>query len=298
MEPLVSTCNRQFRLGVVGDLHTHWDEVDLAQFAGADYDLLFFTGDLGGGNPESSLRMARLLSRLVTPTLIMPGNNDTFDISQLSAELNHQHGIGEILALTGRRASRRAAVQLCGYSHHLVTCGDTAISLIAARPHSMGGPALSFPEYMAATYGIGSLEDSEAKLCELVDEAASERVLFLAHNGPTGLGAQPDAMWGCDFKPGGGDWGDTDLATAMQYASQLGKTVLGMVGGHMHLRTKQGNWRPWQLRRDGALFINASRVPRIFSDSNDVYRHHIALTIDGEGISAEEVLWPQYGGTE
>ena len=210
--------------------------------------------------------MARLLSRLHIPTLIMPGNNDTCDISQLSAELNHQHGIGEILALTGRRASKRSAVQLCGYSHHLINCRDTAISLIAARPHSMGGPELSFPEYMMESYGIGSLEDSQAKLCELIDGAASDRLLFLAHNGPTGLGAEPDAMWGCDFKPGGGDWGDTDLAAAMQYASQQGKTVLGMVG------------------------------PRIFSGKDDVYRHHIALTLDGAGISAEEVLWPQYGG--
>ena len=73
---------------------------------------------------------------------------------------------------------------------------------------------------------------------------------------------------------------------------------MAVIAGHMHLRTKQGTERPWKLEIDGTLYINAARVPRIFSDSNDVYRHHIALTIDGEGISAEEVLWPQYGGTE
>ena len=50
-----------FRFAVVGDLHTHWDDVDLAQFAGADYDLLYFTGDLGGGTPDSTLRVPRAL---------------------------------------------------------------------------------------------------------------------------------------------------------------------------------------------------------------------------------------------
>ena len=37
------------RLGVVGDLHTHWDDIDVVQFNATSYDVLFFTGDLGGG---------------------------------------------------------------------------------------------------------------------------------------------------------------------------------------------------------------------------------------------------------
>ena len=295
MVPIAVTRDSQFRMGVVGDLHTHWDEVDLAQFAGADYDLLFFTGDLGGGNPNSSLRMARLLSRLTIPTLIMPGNNDTCDIDRLAAELNHQRGIGEILAITGQRAEREVPIQLCGYSHHLIEFDGIPVSLIAARPHSMGGPELSFPDYMADTYGITTLAESEARLCQLVDDAASDRLFFLAHNGPLGLGSQPDSMWGCDFKPGGGDWGDTDLAAAMRYAREQGRTALGMVGGHMHLRTKQGEWRPCRLRLEGVLYLNASRVPRIFSGKDDVYRHHLALTLARDGIEAEEVQWSQYG---
>jgi hypothetical protein len=78
------------RLGVIVDLHTHWDNVDVAQFAGTDYDLLYFTGDLGGGTPDSRLRMARAMAGLRHPTLVMPGNNDTVDIEQLAAELAHQ----------------------------------------------------------------------------------------------------------------------------------------------------------------------------------------------------------------
>ena len=46
-----------FRFAIIGDLHTHWDAVDLARFSRSDYDLLYFTGDLGGGHVDSSLRI-------------------------------------------------------------------------------------------------------------------------------------------------------------------------------------------------------------------------------------------------
>ena len=70
------------RIGVVGDLHTHWDEMDVAHIDRSDYDLLFFTGDLGGGTASSSLRIARVISRLRKQALVMPGNNDTGDIAE------------------------------------------------------------------------------------------------------------------------------------------------------------------------------------------------------------------------
>lgn len=61
------------------------------------------------------------------------------------------------------------------------------MSLIAARPLSMGGPDLSFPEYMAQTYEVASMDHSIERLIRLVDEADAENLIFLAHNGPVGL---------------------------------------------------------------------------------------------------------------
>ena len=139
------------------------------------------------------------------------------------------------------------------------------------------------------------LAESADRLVQLVDDSEAESLVFLAHNGPLGLGEEPHAMWGCDFKEGGGDWGDPDLTQAIDHARAQGKRVLAVIGGHMHLRTKQGEERPWRTERDGTLYLNAARVPRIFSGKDDVYRHHVAVTIDSDGISAEEVLLPQYG---
>jgi uncharacterized protein (TIGR04168 family) len=278
------------RFGIVGDLHTHWDDVDVRQFAASDYDLLFFAGDLGGGAADSTLRVARSVARLRQPTLVMPGNNDTVDIEQLAAELALQGGVSRILAITRAATASASDIRLCGYSLHELRSPTVSVDIIAGRPHSMGGPTLSFPDYMAATYDIHSLADSATRMRALVDASESQDLIFVAHNGPTGLGAQPDSIWGCDFKPGGGDWGDPDLEEVIAYARSRGKRVLAVVAGHMHLRTKQGSERPWELKSDGILYINSARVPRIFSAADGARRHHLSMQISAEGIVVNEVL--------
>lgn len=291
---LVSKSDSTFRLGIIGDLHTHWDHVDLAQFKQANYDLLFFVGDLGGGTPDSTLRVARSIAQLEQPALVMPGNNDTLDINELAAELAHQNGLNQILSITRAREDSYAAIQLCGYSHHSIQVGERHIGLVAARPHSMGGPELSFPDYMAETYAIHSLEESTERLIQLVENSAHDELIFLAHNGPKGLGDEAHSMWGCDFKEGGGDWGDPDLTAAIAHSRALNKKVLAVIGGHMHLRTKQGKVRQWKSELDDTHYINAARVPRIYSGKDNVYRHHVALNIDSNSISVEEVELAEY----
>ncbi len=279
-----------FTLGVVGDLHTHWDEIDVWQFAGRPYDLLFFAGDLGGGLGDSTLRVARSISQLRQPTLVMPGNNDTVDIEELAAELALQDGVGRILAITSENEDSAGDVRLCGYSLHQLRASGVCVDMIAARPHSMGGASLSFPDYMRDTYAIDSLEDSAARLRALVDAAEAEDLVFVAHNGPTGLGDEPHAIWGCDFKPGGGDWGDPDLAQAIDHAHNVGKRVLAVIAGHMHLETRQGVERPWRVERNGVLYVNSARVPRIFAGDDDTYRHHLVMRVTAGGVEVEEVL--------
>ncbi len=284
----------EFRFGVVGDLHTHWDDVDVRQFDQTDYDLLYFTGDLGGGTPDSTIRIARVMSRLSKPALVMPGNNDTIDTVELAAELTHRAGLATLSGMRTQanyRETRSPNVQLCGYStHRFRREHDLDVTLIAARPHSMGGPDLSFPEYMLETYGISSMQDSEQRLLALVDQAESEQLIFLSHNGPKGLGAGHQDPWGADFKPDGGDWGDPDLAAAVTYAVQQGKRVLAVIAGHMHLRTRSGTDRKWRAAVNGIHYINAAKVPRIFNSEDDVQRHHLAVVIRSDGVEVCEVL--------
>ena len=115
-------------------------------------------------------------------------------------------------------------------------------------------------------------------------------MLLLAHNGPTGLGARKDDLWGCDFRESEGDFGDPDLEHAIGHARTAGKPVRAVIAGHMHHAVRGGSTRRWRARRDGVLYVNAARVPRIFEANGRTLRHHVELTIAGGVARAREVL--------
>ncbi len=265
------------RIAVVGDLHGHWDDWDARYFSNADYDLVLVTGDLGSGTSDNGVRIARSLGRVSRRVLVMPGNNDVQRVSQIAAELGHQRGLLSLL----RQDEHAGQVHLCGYSLH--PFGDYTV--LAARPYSRGGPDLTYGEQLSARFGVSTMEESAKKLCALVD-AAETPLIVLAHNGPTGLGARAVDLWGRDFSPEAGDWGDPDLRVALDYARRRDKRVLAVVAGHMHTN---GGQRSWSARRDGTLCLNAARVPRIWEESAGKYRYHLALDVDGT-VEAREVL--------
>ena len=120
--------------------------------------------------------------------------------------------------------------------------------------------------------------------------ASRSASLFLAHNGPSGLGSGRADIWGCDFKKDEGDFGDEDLRLAVDHAQSSGKRVLAVLAGHMHHAIKGGGERRWQIERDGVLYVNAARVPRIFEHEGRHVRHHIAITLSEQGARAEPVL--------
>ncbi|HEX5659040.1 MAG TPA: metallophosphoesterase [Polyangiales bacterium] len=262
----------------MGDLHGHWDDWDARYFSASDYDLVLVTGDLGSGTSDNGVRIARSLGRMARRALVMPGNNDVQRVAQIAAELGHQRGL---LSLLQREAGQ---VHLCGYSLHAYA----GLTVLAARPYSRGGPELYAAEALQDRFGVSSMEDSARKLCALIDQVETPELIVLAHNGPTGLGARATDIWGRDFAPEEGDWGDPDLRVALDYARRRDRRVLAVFAGHMHTHTHAGP-RAWCVEREGTLFINAARVPRIWEQSDGQYRYHVALDI-AEGVTAREVL--------
>lgn len=284
------------RLAVVGDVHLAFGPKDVEALNASRYDHVLFVGDLGGYSFRGTLKVARYVAALTRPTLVLPGNHDAMTAQQMFAELvGHEP---TIRLLSGGEEARIAELQkalgraeLTGYRVHPL---DEDVSLIAGRPHSFGGPRLSFAPYLERAFGVRSLDASGAKLRDLVDAAPTRRLVLFAHNGPTGLGAARDDLWGADFKRGGGDFGDPDLEGAIEHARASGKEVLAVVAGHMH-RSLRGGGPPrrWKHRDErGTLFVNAARVPRVFEDGGQKVRHHVAVTIDEGRAEAEDVLWP------
>jgi uncharacterized protein (TIGR04168 family) len=279
------------RIALIGDLHGGFDALDVAAFNDASYDLLIFTGDLGSGTAKNGVQIAKLVSRLTTPTIVMPGNNDAPFLAEIAAEFGHQRGLSAILDLDLSMASKRAKVILCGYRHHRLSLPGLVLSVVTGRPCAMGGGEFSFASEVSRAYGVASMEESTARLRSLVDAVDTERLLLLGHNGPLGLGDQKTDIWGADFLSEGGDWGDPDLAAAVERAKERGLRTM-VVAGHMHRRTKSGKLRPWRVERDGIEFVNPARVPRIYAGDTCEVRYHVALEIEAAGATLREVEWP------
>ena len=292
--------NDALRLAVVGDVHGCFDAVDAQQLAAGGYDRILFVGDLAAFTHRSGMAAARCIAPLADRALVLFGNHDGVLFRQLVAEAKGHRVRARILGVGMKRrvaALTRAlgGVPLCGYSRHELRRGDWALTLIAARPHSMGGPRLGYPHHLARAFGVSSLEESAWRLRALVDAAEAPDLFFLAHNGPTGLGAARDDLFGCDFHPEEGDWGDADLRDAIDYAASCGKRVRAVVAGHMHHELKEGGQRRSSANRDGTLYLNVARVPRIESASAGRRRHHVVLTLSRAEVSVEE-RWLDDGG--
>lgn len=308
-------------IAIVGDIHLHFNEADVTFFNRSDYDLILFVGDLSNYWPRAGLPIARLIAQIDKPVIFIPGNHDTTNIWQLAAEiwqkpwLSWLGAVGQVrrvralqIALGSavprswntktrsveklRPAARTRPTAFAGYSVHTLNLKGQRFDLIGARPFSMGGPNLSFKPFMQHRYNVHNLNESTGRLCRCVDQTQSDSLIFLAHNGPTGLSQAPTDIWGRDFKPAGGDFGDPDLEQAITYAKAQDKQVLAVIAGHLHQRTKSGKQRQWLVEKEGTQYINAARVPRIFESGGKNLHHHIRLILDGRTVTVDAVLVP------
>jgi uncharacterized protein (TIGR04168 family) len=286
------------RIALLGDLHSAWDLHDVEYFNASRYELLLMVGDLGGSRARDGMRIASSLAQLTKRTLVMPGNNDVDEYARIAAELTYRRGQTDLLedllsdpAEPPEPAPEHSA-RTCGYSLHPVRVSGFDLTVIAARPFAMGGAELSFPDALERSFGVRSMAESTERLRALVDSTNTEHLVFLAHNGPTGLGAQRDDIWGRDFHPDAGDWGDPDLREAITHARARKQKPLAVIAGHMHSPLRAGGQRRWQLQHDGILYVNPARVPRLFDAPQGRVRHHVALELSPDGARAHEVLIP------
>jgi uncharacterized protein (TIGR04168 family) len=273
------------RLALIGDVHTCWDDTDVEQIDALGYDLVCFVGDLPDPLHRGMHEVARSIARLRTPALVFPGNHDgpspTGVLREALGLLWHPPGsTRRALHRLDRLQEALGPVPLVGYSLHPFPAHD--VSIVAARPFSMGGPRASFPGLLAARHGTRSLRGSTDRLIGLLAEAPG-RILVLAHNGPSGLGGERHDPFSLH---GRRDLGDDDLAQALAWARRHERPVLGVLAGHMH---HDGASRRWKVEHDGLLVINGARVPRIDHHTGHERRHHVEVRVEDGGVSAREV---------
>lgn len=219
-------------------------------------------GDLSDGD----LRLTRRITRLPFPVAVILGNHDR-GRDRTGGILEQQ------LALLGDRHCAWRAIQW----------PDLPLTIVGARPCSAGG-GFHLSKAVQAVYGPVSLEASVDRIVQAAAGVPAEQPLIvMAHCGPTGLGSDPASPCGRDWKTPAVDWGDQDLALALDRMARDRAADL-VIFGHMHHALKRGSGIRQNLlrHRHGTALINAACVPR--------------SGLDGEGRALLHLSWAEFQG--
>lgn len=235
-------------LTIVGDVHRFWRPFDAEYLERERPDLTMFVGDLG----DEDLEIVRNVAALRIPKVVMLGNHDAW----------------ESFSRRGPTPALQAMLETLGEEHLAYGVREVpsaGISVIGARPFSWGGQSLRSPELYEALYQVHTHRQSAARIVEAARAAQHRDLVILAHNGPLGLSRDPHDIYGKDFGRPGGDWGDRDLALALQRIEDLGLRVQMVVAGHMHhaLVHPRGHQRVRFCELSGTRYVNPAVVPRV-----------------------------------
>lgn len=183
---------RDFRIAIVGDIHTHWSDDDVRYFNQSEYDTVLFVGDLPDRKLWEVNAEARKLARVRKPAYCIPGNHDALTLLQLVGEFFMNPTLIRVGAPGHRKRVARlrealGPVMLCGYSWHPLPTPEEPVGLVVGRPHSMGG-GLNVAPYLADAFAVYSLEQSGERICRLIDEVPYRRLILMAHHGPGASG--------------------------------------------------------------------------------------------------------------
>jgi uncharacterized protein (TIGR04168 family) len=259
-------------LYVIGDVHGLWDDVDTAFLEGRGTTAIF-VGDYG----DEDVRLVAQLAAVRAPKAITFGNHDAWHAMRGRGP---REAVERQLALAGDA--------FVGYRAQLVDGGKLA--LVGARPFSWGGGWFDASFY-EPLFGVRTMNDSAARIADAASAVPpGVPLLIVGHNGPRGLGATADAIWGRDFQSPPADWGDPDQESAIERLRAAGRTILGGVAGHMHERLAHGSGTRQRIaRQNGSTFVNAAVVPRHQRGEGTTLRHFVRMEVDGDGIHAEDV---------
>ncbi len=263
----------KLRLLAVGDVHGDLDECDLAFLDAAAPDLVVFVGDLA----DEDLGIVSRLAGLKREKAVILGNHDAWRASR-GGPLDT---VRNMLQLLGRDHLGYATREL----------GETGYRVVGARPFSWGGTPDPWPRLIRDLYGLTTAEESVERLVTLGGAEPLRPLIWIAHNGPTGLGIERDAPFGRDFRDPALDFGDPDLGTAILRLSARGVAMPLCLAGHMHDRLFRGGQRRRVAFLGETLVVNAAVVPRWRPVEGEKLRHCVEVVLEDGGVSSVADLW-------
>lgn len=279
------THKRTLKIAVVGDVHDQWETEDEIALKSLGVDLVLFVGDFG----NESVEVVRAIASLEIPKAAVMGNHDAWYSAtewgrkKCPYDRTKEDWVQQQLDLLGE--------DHVGYSKR--DFPEFNLTVVGGRPFSWGGPEWKFADICKERYDVNDFDESAAHIFSQVKSAAHDTIIFLGHNGPSGLGDRGEDPCGKDWYPVGGDFGDPDLAEAISLSLTQKKNIALVAFGHMHhtLRhTKDAIRRRVFRSPEGTIYLNAASVPRIVEKGREKLRtFSIVLLEDGVVTQTSQV---------
>jgi uncharacterized protein (TIGR04168 family) len=274
------------KIAVVGDVHDQWEEEDKIALHTLGVDLVLFVGDFG----NESVDVVRLVASLDIPKAVVMGNHDAWYSAtewgrkKCPYDRTKEDWVQEQLDLLGDNHVGYGKLDFDKFN----------FTVVGGRPFSWGGPDMKFADICKQRYYVTTLDESADKIFESVKNAAYETILFVGHNGPSGLGDRPEDPCGKDWHPIGGDFGDPDFASVISKAITAGKKIPLVTFGHMHhsLRHTKRVIRKRIFRSpEGIIYLNAAAVPRIIETNTGKQRNFSIVHMNNGMVTQASCVW-------
>lgn len=274
------------KIAVIGDVHGKWESADNLALQSLGVDLVLFVGDFG----NESVDVVTQIAALEIPKAAIMGNHDAWYTAspwgRKRSPYDHQKEdrVQQQLDLLGETH--------VGYAKR--DFPDLQLSVVGSRPFSWGGPEWKNADFLCDRFGVNSFTESTNLIVSQAQATAYDTLIFLGHNGPTGLGEQPEDICGKDWQPLGGDHGDPDFAAAIAQVHATGKQIPLVTFGHMHHSLRHTKER---LRTnvcstpEGTIYFNAASVPRIREENGQIQRNFSLVTLRNGVVKDICLVW-------
>lgn len=279
--------DREIKIAIVGDVHNQWEEQDAIALHHLGVDLALFVGDFG----DEAVDVVAKIASLDLPKAAIFGNHDAWYTatgwgrSKRPYDPAVEDWVQQQIDLLGESYVGYGKLDLPQFN----------LTAIGGRPFSWGGTEWKYGDFYQARCGVDSFAASTQRIIEMAESAECEHLIIIGHNGPTGLGEEPESICGQDWgEPLGGDYGDPDLADAIAHLRAQGRSIPLVTFGHMHHKlrhTKQRLRQPIAVDPSGTIYLNAARCPRILSTIERTVRNFSLVTILDGKVTKASVVW-------
>jgi uncharacterized protein (TIGR04168 family) len=275
------------KIAIVGDVHDRWEPADEVALQHLGVDLVLFVGDFG----NEAVELVGRIAALDLPKAAILGNHDAWYTASDWGRSKRPYD-----PLVEDRVQQQ--IDLLGANdvgYGKLDLPQFNLSIVGSRPFSWGGSQWKYSDFYEDRYGIDSFAASTQRIVEMAQRSTSEHLIIIGHNGPTGLGEEPESICGKDWgEPLGGDYGDPDLKEAISLLQSQGKSIPLVTFGHMHHKlrhTKERLRQPIIINPNGTVYLNAARCPRILSTIERTVRNFSLVTIVDGKVTKAGLVW-------